>query len=136
MLMKTIRPVTMITVGPVLLGVATSAGTWLVLPGSRHPTEMLSVFLAGASAGFAFLGPVATLLAVKARHPAWWLHHADRIGRYTFMAMGLSLGYLAACTKHGLFDIWTVAAFGIVGLGAAIKIGLSDAARPGTNHAG
>jgi hypothetical protein len=134
MIMKSIRPITMITTGPVLLGIAISAGTWLVLPSSRHPSEMGWACLAGAAAGFAILGPVATVLAARARHPAWLLRHACRIGWYTSMAIGLSLGYLAACTRHGLFDRWALAAFGIVGLGAAIKIGLSDG--PGANNVG
>jgi len=99
----------------------------------------MAVFQQGSrekSPGFAVLGPVATLLAAKARHPAWWFCHAYRIGWYTSMAMGLSLGYLAACTRHGLFDNWALAAFGIVSLGAAVKIGLNDGVRPGTDQGG
>src|SRR5437870_318776 len=134
--MKSIRPVTIITTGPVLLGIAMAAGTWLVLPASRHPSDMLWALLIGAAAGFAFLGPVAAALAAKIRHPAWLLQHGFRIGWYTSMAMGLSLGYLAACARHGLFDNWAIAASGIVVLGAAIKIGLSDALQPRTDNVG
>jgi len=48
--------------------------------------------------------------------------------------MGLSLGYLVACMTHGIFDNCALLAFGVVGLGAAIEIGLNDA--PAKNRQG
>jgi hypothetical protein len=130
--MKAIRPITIVTVGPVLLAVAFAAGTWLVLPSSRHLADAVWAFFVGAIGGLAFFGPIAALLAAKARHPHFCLRYSFRIGWYTSMAMGLSLGYLAACTRHGAFDSWALAAVCIIGLGAAAKIGLSDTLQPKT----
>ena len=128
--MKAIRPITIVTVGPVLLAVAFAAGTLLVLPSSRHLLDAAWAFVFGAVGGLAFFGPIAALAATKARHPDWWVRYSFRIAWYTSLAMALSLGYLAACTRHGAFDSWALAAVGVVGLGAAMKIGLSDALQP------
>jgi len=132
--MKAIRPVTIVTAGPALLALAFAAGTWFVLPSSRHLPDAVCAFFIGAMAGLAFFGPIAAVLAAKARHPEWWLRHCSRIGWYTSMAMGFSLGYITACTRHGAFDSFALAAFGVVGLGAAIKIALSDALQPTTGR--
>jgi hypothetical protein len=131
--MKAIRPITIVTVGPVLLAVAFAAGTWFALPSSRHLPDAAWAFVIGAVGGLAFFGPIAALAATKARHPNRWVRYSFRIGWYTSMAMALSLGYLAACTRHGAFDSWALVAVGVVGLGAAVKIGLSDALQPRTD---
>ena len=130
--MKAIRPITIVTVGPVLLAVAFAAGTCLALPNSRHLSDFARAFVIGAVGGLIFFGPIAALLAAKARHHDWWVRYSFRIGWYTSMAMALSLGYLAACTRHKAFDTWALAAVGVVGLGATMKIGLSEALQPRT----
>ncbi len=131
--MKAIRPITIVTVGPVGLAAAFVGGTWLALPGSRHLLDAAWAFVIGAVGGLAFFGPIAALLAARARYPEWWVRHSFRIGWYTSMAMAISLGYLGACTRHGALDSWGLAAVGVVGLGAAMKIGLSDALKPRTD---
>jgi len=131
--MKAIRPITIVTVGPVLLGVVFSAGTWFALPNSRHLPDAAWAFVIGALGGLALFGPIAALVAIKAHHPDWWVRYSFRIGWYTSMAMALSLGYLAACTRHGAFDAWALAAAGVMGLSASMKIGLSDALQPRTD---
>lgn len=131
--MKPIRPITIVTVGPVLLAVAFAVGTWLALPTSRHLRDTAWAFVIGAAGGLAFFGPIAALVASKARYPAWWVQYSFPIAWYTSMGMALSLGYIAACTRHGAFDSWALAAVGVVTLGAAMKIGLSDAVQPKTD---
>lgn len=123
--MKAIRPITIVTVGPVLLGVVFSAGAWLALPDSRPLPDAAWACVIGALGGLALFGPIAALVSIKARHPDWWVRYSFRIGWLTSMAMALSLGYLAACTRHGAFDAWALAAAGVVGIGAGMKLGLS-----------
>ena len=126
----------MITVGPGLVAIATAAVTWLVLPNSRHLPDIVRWFLVGAAGGLAFFGPLAAVLAAKARHPRWLFRHSIRINWYASMAMGLSLGYLLASRRHGTFDGLACASSAIVFLGAVVKIGLSDALQPRRYHVG
>lgn len=79
-------------------------------------------------------GPIAAILALGERHPAWLARHSWRIGFYSSMAMGLSTGYLAACMYHSISDNFMLAAFALVFLGATVKTGLSYALRQQHRH--
>lgn len=74
-------------------------------------------------------GPIAAILALGERHPAWLARHSWRIGFYSSMAMGLSMGYLGACMYHSVSDNFMLAAFALVFLGATVKAALSYALR-------
>jgi hypothetical protein len=50
--------------------------------------------------------------------------------------MTMSLGYLIACMRHGVFDTLAMIAFGLVLTGAVVKIALGDALRQTDKNAG
>jgi len=127
--MKALRPSVIVTAGPLLLGIAFAVGTWVALPRSRDLSSFVRALGIGVALGLAMFGPIATILAVGRRHPEWLARHSWRIGFYSSMAMGLSMGYLAACMYHKVSDNFMLAAFALVFLGAVVKTALSYALR-------
>src|SRR6266853_6089098 len=119
--MKSIRPSTIITLGPPLLGIAIAVGASLAMPRPRELPGFGWLFAIGAAAGLAMFGPIAAILTIGERHPEWLGRHSWRIGFYSSMAMGLSMGYLAACMYHSVSDNFMLAAFALVFLGAVVK---------------
>lgn len=134
--MKPVRAITVVTLGPAVLGVALGVGAWFASPEFRNLSEIAWATLCGIAGGLAFFGPIAAVLALKARHPDWLLRHLFRLHFCISAAMSMALGYFAACIRHGAFDAISLASMGIVGLGAALKIGLSDAQQNDSNRIG
>jgi hypothetical protein len=123
--MKTLRPITVLFLGPAALSIAMGCAEWFALPHSHSFTDTLWVSGLGLAAGLVFFGPIAALLKIRDRHPEWLC----RIGWYTSLIMLFALGYLAACVRLGTFDLLTLVCMGVVGICAAIKIGLSNEAQ-------
>jgi hypothetical protein len=127
--MKLLRPSTIVILGPLLLGVAFAVGSSFAMPRSHELPSFVWLFAIGATMGFVVFGPIAAMLAVGRRYPDWLDRQSWRIGFYSSVAMGTSLGYLAACMRHSVSDNLMLAAFAILFLGATIKTGLSYALR-------
>src|SRR5438034_11619877 len=127
--MKTLRPSLIVTAGPLLLGVAMAVGASLAMPRSHELPGLCWLFAIGAAAGLAMFGPIAAILAIAERHPVWLGRHSWRISFYSSIAMGLSMGYLAACMYHSISDNFMLVAFALVFLGATVKTALSYALR-------
>ncbi len=127
--MKSIRPSAIIVLGPLLLGIAIAVGALLAMPRSHELPGFGWLFAIGVAAGLAMFGPIAAILAIGERHPEWLGRHSWRIGFYCSMAMGLSMGYLAACVYHSVSDNFMLAALALVFLGAVVKTALSYALR-------
>jgi hypothetical protein len=134
--MKSLKPSTIVTVGPALLAVGSAVGFWFALPDSRTVRGVGWSLLIGGVFGLAIFGPMAAAWVLRQRHPDWLFRHAFRIQWYTSAAMGLSLGYLIACLRHSIFD--TVASFAslVVFLGAVTKSALGDALHKDSKDAG
>lgn len=101
----------------------------MAMPHSRELPGFGWLFVIGAAAGLAMFAPMAAILAIGERHPLWLAQHSWRIGFYSSMAMGLAMGYLAACMYHSVSDNFTLAAYALVFLGATVKTALSYALR-------
>jgi len=127
--MKTLRPSIVVTAGPLFLGAAIAVGASLAMPQSQELPAFGWLFAIGTVAGLAMFGPIATILAIGERHTAWLGRHSWRIGFYSSMAMGLSMGYLAACMYHSVSDNFMLVAFALVFIGATVKTALSYALR-------
>ena len=127
--MKVFAPSKIVTLGPPLLGVVFSVATWLGMPTSRDWSSFGWVLGIGTAGGLAVFGPIAGVLAIGARWPQWLSQHAWRISFYSSIAMGVSMGYLAACTYHRVSDNLMLIAYALVFLGATIKATLSYALR-------
>jgi hypothetical protein len=132
--MKTLAPSKIVTLGPILLGVAFSVGTWLVMPSSRDWPSFGWALAIGTAGGFAVFGPIASILAIANKWPGWLAQHAWQIGFYCSFIMALSLGYLAACIRHSLSDAFMLIAFAMLFLGADVKAALSYALRQQRKH--
>jgi hypothetical protein len=127
--MKTLGPFKILTLGPILLGLAFSVGTWLVMPNSRDWPGFGWALAIGAAGGFAVFGPIAGIIAIQKRWPSWLGQHAWVIGFYSSLAMMLSMGYLAACVRHRVWDGFMLVAFALLFFGAEVKATLSYALR-------
>ena len=127
--MKALRPATIVTLGPLLLGIAVAVGASVAMPDSRDLSSFASALAIGAAVGLAGFWPIAAILAVGDRRPEWLARHSWRIDFYSSLAMALSIGYLAACMRHSVSDSLVLAAVAVVILGATIKTALSYAAR-------
>ena len=123
--MKTLRPITVLFLGPAALSIAMGCAEWFALPHSHSFTDTLWASGLGLAAGLVFFGPIAALLKIRDRHPEWLF----RIGWYTSLLMLFALGYLAACVRLRAFDPHTLVCMAVVGICAAIKIGLSNDAQ-------
>src|SRR5687768_14332685 len=93
LVMKELRPLTIITVGTALFAVAVAAVLWFAGPEVRRGMGLIESLLLGAAFGLVILGPMAAAQAVRRRHPEWLIRHSFRIRWYTSFAMALSLGY-------------------------------------------
>src|SRR5207249_2048315 len=122
-----LRPVLIVTVGPVLLGFAFAVACYLALPRSRRVTDVTFALVVGIGFGLAIFGPIAVARSIGKRRPDLLYRHSYRIHWYTSAAMGLALGYLLACFRHGVFDRLAGAAMLVVFLGAVVKIALGSA---------
>jgi len=127
--MKTLRPSIVVTAGSLFLGAAIAVGSSLAMPYAHELPGFGWLFAIGAAGGLAMFGPIAAILALGERHPAWLARHAWRISFYSSMAMGLSMGYLAACMYHSVSDNFMLVAFALVFIGATVKTALSYALR-------
>ena len=125
--MKALRPVTIVTLGCALLGVAQAVAVWLSLPDSRRLTDIAWALLVGTGFGLVMFGPIALAVLTIERRPDWVHRYGFCVNWHTSIAMGLSLGYLVASIRHDRFDGLAVVAFGIVFFGAVVKIALNDA---------
>jgi hypothetical protein len=127
--MKWISPLTIIAVGPILLGVALPFGTYLALPSARHLADMGWASFIGVIAGLVSFGPMAAVIWIKNRFPEWFVRNYYRLHWYTSMAMGIALGFWIACSIYQTSGKLLLVSFGIILLGASTKIGLSDKGR-------
>ena len=127
--MKALRPLTIVTLGPALLGLAIATGTWCVLPSSRTAPEVAWALLIGAAFGIIMFGPIAAARLMRQHRPDWLARYARQISWYTSALMMMSLGYLIACMRHGVFDTLAMIAFGLVLASAVVKIALGDVLR-------
>ncbi len=127
--MKTLRPITLVTLGPALLGVAQAVAVWLSLPDSRRLADIAWALLVGTGFGLVIFGLIALAVLAGERRPDWVHRYGFCVNWHTSITMGLSLGYLVASIGHDLFDTLAVLAFGIVFFGAVVKIALNDALR-------
>jgi hypothetical protein len=115
-----------LALGPAAVAIALACAAWFALPHDRTLSGILSAFGIGAAGGGVFFGPIAATLAFRAKHSDWVTRHYIRIQWYVSLPMMMALGYFAACIRHGVFDTLTFMCIALVGLGAALKIGLSD----------
>lgn len=122
--MKMVRPITVLTLGPAVVGVAVGCAAWFALP--RSPSSILWAVGIGVAGGLVCFGPIAAVLAAKARRPEWFARHSFHLQWYTSILMALALGYLAASIHHQVFDAIGAVCMGVVALGAALKIGLNS----------
>jgi len=125
--MKTLRPITLVTLGPALLGVAQAVAVWLSLPDSRRLADIAWALLVGTGFGLVIFGLIALAVLTGERHPDWLYRYSSCVSWHTSTAMGLSLGYLFACLRHQVFDSLSAGAFMIVFLGAVVKVALNEA---------
>ena len=128
--MKALSPSKIVALGPPLLGVVFSVAIWLVTPTSSRDWSSFGWTLGiGTAGGLAVFGPIAGVLAIWTRWPQWLAQHSWRISFYSSIVMGVSMGYLAACTYHRVSDNLMLIAYALVFLGATIKATLSYALR-------
>jgi hypothetical protein len=127
--MKSLKPLTIIVVGPMLLAVAFPAGTWVVLPSARHLVGMAWACLIGAVGGLVFFGPMAAVIWLKTRFREWFERNFYRLQWHTSMAMGVALGYWIACSVDNAGGNLLMPATVILILGASVKVGLSNTVR-------
>jgi hypothetical protein len=132
--MKMLRPSTIITAGPLLLGGATALAASLAMPHSHDLPGFAWLFAIGAALGLAIFGPIAAIFAIGERHPEWLRLHSWRIDFYSSAAGLLSIGYLGACMYHSISDKFMLPALSLVFLGATIKTALSYALRRQNSH--
>ncbi len=128
--MKKVSPITVLVLGSAGIAMAMSVGAWF---GLHTLSGVLLFFGAGAAGGLVMFGPIAAMMVLRARHPEWIGRHYFQIQWYVTLPMALALGYFAACIRHGIFDALTAISMGLVGLGAILKIGLSDWAQGHAN---
>ena len=98
--MKTLRPITLVTLGPALLGVAQAVAVWLSVPDSRRVSDIAFAILVGTVLGLVSFGPIALAVLTRDRRPDWLHRYGFCVNWHTSIAMGLSLGYLVASIRH------------------------------------
>ena len=101
--MKSLRPITVVTVGPVVAGLAWALLVALCLPEWRTPSRIVLAVLSGVALGLIVFAPIATGLAIRGPRHKSLLRHSSQISWYTSLAMGLSLGYLFAWLLKVIF---------------------------------
>jgi len=67
--MKALRPVTIVTLGSALLGVAQAVAVWLSLPDSRRLADLAWALLVGTGFGLVIFGPIALAVLAGERLP-------------------------------------------------------------------
>src|SRR5215468_5478905 len=80
--MKTVGPITVLTVGPPALATAVACGAWFALPQERTVPGTLWALGIGAAGGLLFVGPIAGALAVRAKYSEWFTRNYWRIQWY------------------------------------------------------
>ena len=126
-LMKALRPLTIVTLGPSVLGLVVAAVAWIAVPSERAVPDVASALLIGAVGGVFVFGSIAAFRLLTERRPDWLACHAWQVSWYMSVLMGLSLGYLIACFRHGIFDSVAAFAIGQLLVGAVVKAALGDA---------
>ena len=120
--MKSLRPLTIVLLGPAILALAGTALWGVVRPDMRTLYGLGLGFMLGAALGLSTFGPIAAGVAIRNRHPGWVNSYFPHINWYTSFIMALSLGYLAALHRHHVFDrLGTAACLGVF-LGATVKV--------------
>jgi len=114
----------MLWLGPLLCGLAVTAGMTLALPDLRTLRGVLITFAAGAGTGVLFFAPIAGLESFRERLVTPLAPYSFRIQWYTSIGMALSLGYILASTRHETQDGLFVLAWLLVAFGAMIKTAL------------
>jgi hypothetical protein len=122
---RSLRPVTVVCVGCLLLGAATAVIAEVTLPDARSVRGLLIWSTGGVVTGLVFLFPIALVEAFRETLARRLRPYSLCIERYVSLAMMLALGYLIASTVHAAADWITLLAFLLVGLGAWTKVGLS-----------
>jgi hypothetical protein len=133
--MKSLRPITILAVGPPLAGVAVSAVAAILVPGVLTARGILTWFLAGAFSGAVILAPIAAVEAFRARFISLLGPHEHQIWWYVSITMAVAFGYMLAVMRRGSFDgfFWLAAA--VLFTGAVLKMAIQILYRPGSRRA-
>src|SRR5271165_6297398 len=102
--MKSLRPITILAVGPPLAGVAVSAVFAILDPGANTVRGILISFVMGGLFGAVIFIPIAIVEAFRAQlvyllgpagHLIWW---------YVSLSMAFSFGYMLGVGRRGVVD--------------------------------
>ena len=127
---KSLCPLVLVVLGPMLLGVAMAAAAVLTAAESRNIHGILLWLFMGIVLGLVLFLPMAVLEAFRPTLARRLRPYACHIERYVSLAMALAMGYLLASGRYAAFDVTTMLAGFVVWLGAMTKVGLWILFRP------
>ncbi len=133
--MKSLRPITILAVGPPLVGVAVSAVAAIAGHDACTVRSSLISFVMGLVLGALILTPIAAVEAFRARLAYLLGAYAFRIQWYVSLTMAFAMGYALASMRQGGFDGFVGLAFAAVFIGAMIKMAMGILYEPGEGSA-
>jgi len=134
--MKSLRPITILTVGPPLAGVAVSAVATILVPGAWTARGILIWFVGGAFLVAVILAPIAAVEAFRARLIDLLGPYAQQIWWYASISMAIAFGYMLAVMQRGSFDAFSWLAVAVLFTGAMLKMAMEILYEPGSSSAG
>jgi hypothetical protein len=130
--MKSLRPITILAVGPPLAGVAVSAVAAILVPGACTVRGILIWFVTGSTLGAVILGPIATVEAFRARLAYLLGPHANQIWWHVSIGMAIAFGYMLGVMPRGGFDGFFWLAIAVLFTGAMLKMAMEILHKPGS----
>jgi len=95
MMMKTLRPVWIALLGPVLLAAAMAVVIWFVQPERHESRDVMRNLLVGGIVGLVLFWPIAIAGFVRERYPLWMARHSSGINRWLSVLLGLVMVYVS-----------------------------------------
>ena len=134
--MKPLRPMTILAVGPPLVGVAVSAVAAILVPGVCTVRGILIWIVTGVIFGAVILTPIATVEAFRPRLVYLLGPYAYRIWWSVSLSMAVAFGYILAVMRRGGVDGFFWLAIVVLFIGALLKMAMQESLyKPGNRSA-
>jgi hypothetical protein len=125
------KPLKILTLGPMTLAVVITTGFVIAFPVLRSPGDILLAFGIAMIAGLFFFAPVAAAVAFRGSLRRWLDAHGHSVQWCASILMSMSLGYLFASVRYHGSDAMSALALLVLFTGALAKTIFSIVYRTG-----